>query len=122
MIRARQGHTVRVNADWEKATPPGTLYHGTVERFWPAIQAEGLKPMKRHHVHPSADPEAARRVGQRRGMPIVLIVDAAKLSDAGHEFFLTTTESGSSPTYRRPSLTRNAKRSPEGEGPQSSGP
>lgn len=89
-IRARQGHSVLVNADWEKATPPSFLYHGTVERFWPAIQAEGLKPMKRHHVHLSADPETARRVGQRRGKPIVLIVDAAKLCDAGHEFFLTT--------------------------------
>jgi putative RNA 2'-phosphotransferase len=34
--------------------PPDRLYHGTVERFLPAIMREGLLAMKRHDVHLSA--------------------------------------------------------------------
>lgn len=90
MIRARQGHSVDVEGSWKAALPPAVLYHGTVERFWQAIAAEGLRPMKRHHVHLSADVETARRVGQRRGKPVILEVDAVGLAAIGCEFFLTS--------------------------------
>lgn len=89
-IRARQGHSIEVEGDWRRSTPPEKLYHGTIVRFWTAIQSEGLKPMKRHHVHLSPDVETARRVGQRRGKPVVLVVDAAAMNQAGTEFFLTS--------------------------------
>jgi putative RNA 2'-phosphotransferase len=89
-IRARQGHSIQVEADWPRATPPERLYHGTIARFWAAIQTEGLKPMTRHHVHLSPDVETARRVGQRRGAPVVLVVDAAAMTRAGEQFYLTS--------------------------------
>lgn len=66
MIRARQGHSVEVELDWPVTPPPDELFHGTVERFLDAILAEGLRPMRRHHVHLSADVETAMKVGQRR--------------------------------------------------------
>src|SRR5579859_6387230 len=88
-IRARQGHSVGVEGDWQQASPPDLLYHGTVERFLKAILAEGLKPMRRHHVHLSADRRTAERVGLRRGAPVVLTIEAARLAATGQVFFLT---------------------------------
>lgn len=88
-IRASQGHSVPVDLDWPVATPPPVLYHGTVARFLPAIEREGLRPMNRHHVHLSATPDTATKVGARRGKPVVLTVDAAAMTAAGHEFLLS---------------------------------
>ncbi|AXG78832.1 RNA 2'-phosphotransferase [Streptomyces paludis] len=85
-IRAAQGHTVAVDLDLPLATPPAYLYHGTVARNLDAIRAEGLRPMRRHHVHLSADRETATRVGARRGRPVVLPVDAAAMHGAGLVF------------------------------------
>jgi putative RNA 2'-phosphotransferase len=85
-IRASQGHSVPVDLDLPVTEPPAVLYHGTVAAALPAITAEGLRPMNRHDVHLSATPETARRVGARRGRPVVLEVDAAALHAAGHEF------------------------------------
>lgn len=89
-IRARQGHSVEVALDWPRTDPPELLWHGTVARFLPAILAEGLKPMRRHHVHLSGDLDTATRVGQRRGAPVILAVRAAVLADTGRDFFLTS--------------------------------
>jgi len=88
-IRARQGHSVEVTLDWPEAMPPTLLYHGTVERFLPAIRAEGLKPMRRHHVHLSPDRETATRVGNRRGEALILTVQAGDMYAAGQRFYLT---------------------------------
>lgn len=89
LIRANQGHSVEVDLRLEEQQPPGVLYHGTVERFLASIMSEGLKKGKRHHVHLSKDIETARKVGSRRGKPIVLQVDAGKMHDAGFKFFLS---------------------------------
>ncbi|GAA4025613.1 RNA 2'-phosphotransferase [Allokutzneria multivorans] len=86
LIRASQGHSVAVDLGLEAAVPPATLYHGTVERFLPAILSEGLRPMKRHAVHLSADVETAHRVGSRRGSATILVIDAAAMSADGHTF------------------------------------
>ncbi|HEX9963571.1 MAG TPA: RNA 2'-phosphotransferase [Allosphingosinicella sp.] len=88
-IRARQGHSVDVELGWPPATPPETLYHGTVDRFVAAIGREGLRAMKRHHVHLSPDVETAQRVGSRRGKAVVLRIDSAAMARAGHVFYLT---------------------------------
>ncbi|MFJ8645223.1 RNA 2'-phosphotransferase [Streptomyces sp. NPDC093546] len=88
-IRANQGHTVDVDLDLPPATPPAYLYHGTVARALPAIRAEGLRPMARHHVHLSPDRETATRVGARRGRPVVLAVDAGAMARDGHVFHVT---------------------------------
>jgi putative RNA 2'-phosphotransferase len=88
-IRARQGHSVVVDLDWPRTAPPALLYHGTVERAMPAIFTEGLKPMRRHHVHLSPDIATATRVGARRGEPVILAICAAALAEAGQVFLLT---------------------------------
>ena len=89
LIRARQGHSVEVEGDWRPAVPPDILWHGTVERFLNSILAEGLKPMARHHVHLSTDPQTAERVARRRGDPVVLVIDAKGLAALGQQFWVT---------------------------------
>jgi putative RNA 2'-phosphotransferase len=88
-IRARQGHSVRVDLGLEPSAPPALLYHGTVGRLLPAITAEGLRPMRRHDVHLSPDAATARRVGARRGAPVVLIVASGRMHADGHVFRVT---------------------------------
>jgi putative RNA 2'-phosphotransferase len=88
-IRARQGHSVPVRLDWPVRTPPELLYHGTVQRALPTILEEGLRPMRRHHVHLSPDIATARRVGARRGAPVILEIRASELHDTGTLFYLT---------------------------------
>ena len=85
-IRASQGHSVAVDLDLPVAEPPAVLYHGTVGRVLPDVHREGLRPMNRHDVHLSTTVETAQRVGARRGEPVVLVVDAAAMRAAGHEF------------------------------------
>jgi len=82
-VRASQGHSLDVELGLEQATPPATLFHGTVARFVPSILAQGLQRGRRHHVHLSGDEETARAVGARRGAPVVLRVDAAAMAAAG---------------------------------------
>lgn len=88
-IRARQGHSVSVDLNLAPETPLATLYHGTIARALPAIRREGLRAMSRHHVHLSPDRETALRVGQRRGEPIILEIDAAALHARGVLFYRT---------------------------------
>ena len=88
-IRANQGHTVEVDLGLVPVEPPAVLYHGTSERSVDAILDAGLQPMGRHHVHLSPDVETARRVGGRRGRPVVLAVDAAAMHAAGHQFYVS---------------------------------
>ena len=88
-VRAAQGHSVAVELGYAPSAPPDVLYHGTHPRVLDAILAEGLAPMRRRHVHLSADVETARQVGARRGRPVILLVDAAALHADGHPFLLT---------------------------------
>jgi len=85
-IRASQGHSWPVDLGYSPEQPLDVLFHGTVERFLPAILAEGLTPGRRHAVHLSADVATARLVGGRRGPPVVLRIDAAAMFLAGHPF------------------------------------
>jgi putative RNA 2'-phosphotransferase len=88
-IRARQGHSLAVDLDWPVATPPEFLFHGTVGRFLDKILAEGLKPMKRHHVHLSPDAQTAFVVGARRGEAVILKIAAARMAADGQVFRLS---------------------------------
>ncbi|WP_086609151.1 RNA 2'-phosphotransferase [Erythrobacter donghaensis] len=89
-IRARQGHSVAVEGSWEPATPPPVLYHGTVARLMDAILREGLTRQQRHHVHLSPDLATARQVGARRGEPVILVIDAARMVAEGHAFAVSS--------------------------------
>ena len=42
---------------------------------------------RRHHVHLSGDERTARRVGRRRGRPVVLVVEAGRMHADGRAFF-----------------------------------
>ncbi|MCD0453554.1 RNA 2'-phosphotransferase [Actinocorallia sp. API 0066] len=88
-IRASQGHTITVDLELPSAPPPDVLYHGTVGAALPTIFRDGLRPMARHAVHLSPDVPTARRVGARRGRPVVLEVDAARMAADGHLFQVT---------------------------------
>ncbi len=86
-IRAVQGHSTRgVDRQFEPVQPPDVLFHGTASRFVAAISREGIKPGSRHHVHLSADEQTARAVGLRYGLPVVLVVDAARMHAQGFVF------------------------------------
>lgn len=89
LIRANQGHSVEVDLQLEEARPPDVLYHGTVDRFLASIMTEGLKKGKRHHVHLSKDVETARKVGARRGKPVILQVNAGAMHAQSFTFFLS---------------------------------
>lgn len=88
-IRANQGHSVPVELGLEPVEPPELLYHGTVARFLDSIRQEGLTRGKRHHVHLSPDEATARRVGQRRGRPVILVVESGRMHRDGREFLLS---------------------------------
>ena len=84
-----RGHSVEVDLQLEEREPPEFLYHGTVERFLPSILKEGLVRGKRHHVHLSKDVETARKVGARRGKPVILTADAGRMHKEGHTILLS---------------------------------
>ena len=87
LIRANQGHSVEVDLQLSPATPPAVLYHGTGHQTADLVVSVGLDKMRRHHVHLSADPETARTVGARHGRPIIFVVDAAAMAQAGYLFY-----------------------------------
>ena len=88
-IRANQGHSIDVDLGLEPVTPPNILYHGTYPKVMPAIQREGLRKMKRHHVHMATDPTDAETVGRRSGSPVLLSVDAARMHADGYIFYVS---------------------------------
>jgi putative RNA 2'-phosphotransferase len=85
-IRANQGHSVQVELGLPSEQPPAVLYHGTVDAALAGIRDKGLLKGQRHHVHLSADIETAKRVGGRRGKPVVLAIKAGEMAKAGHTF------------------------------------
>ena len=89
-IRASQGHSVTVDLGYTAQIPPDLLYHGTVDRFLDSIRVQGLIKGDRHHVHLSADVQTAQVVGSRRGKPVLLVVQAKEMHEAGHAFYLST--------------------------------
>lgn len=86
-IRANQGHSVSVDLGLEPLEPPELLYHGTVHGVLDSIHRNGLVRGRRHHVHLSGNPETARRVGRRRGKPVVLVVEAGRMRADGSTFY-----------------------------------
>jgi putative RNA 2'-phosphotransferase len=86
-IRARQGHSIAVDLELLPVEPPEQLYHGTAERFVPAILAQGLLRRSRQHVHLSADLPTAIKVGQRHGKPVVFTVASGAMHHDGYHFY-----------------------------------
>jgi len=88
-VRARQGHSVKVDVELSEMTPPAVLYHGTADRFIEQIRQEGIKKMTRNYVQLSADIDTARSVGQRHGKSVVIRIDTETMSKDGIKFYLS---------------------------------
>ena len=87
LIRANQGHSIQVDVELEKLTPPEILYHGTGEKYASSIDKDGLIPKSRLYVHLSSDIETAVIVGKRHGNPVIYTVNSKDMYDAGYEFY-----------------------------------
>lgn len=88
-IRAAQGHsTAQVDITHVRRSPPAILCHGTAEPNIASILEQGLHPGRRHYVHLSVDERTAVAVGRRHGDPVVFLVDARSMEEAGAEFYL----------------------------------
>lgn len=85
-IRANQGHSVAVDLKLAALVPPDVLFHGTADRFTDAIRTRGLLPQGRQHVHLSTDRQTAIQVARRHGVPVLVLVDAARMHASGHVF------------------------------------
>ena len=85
-IRASQGHSLDVDLQYEPQIPPEFLYHGTATRFLDSIRKDGLQRMERHDVHLSAETKVTVQVGSRHGQPVLLIIRAGEMHQAGHVF------------------------------------
>lgn len=89
LIRANQGHSIPVDAELKRATPPEYLYHGTGEKYAPLIEEQGLKPKSRLYVHLSYYYDTAVKVGSRHGKPVVYIISALEMEKDGFVFYLS---------------------------------
>jgi putative RNA 2'-phosphotransferase len=89
-IRASQGHSIEVDLGYTPEVPPKILYHGTSTDVLHLIFRDGIKKMKRHHVHLSDNINTASQVGSRHGKVIVLHIESGLMHNDGFEFFKST--------------------------------
>lgn len=86
-IRARYGHTVRLEAPGEPTLPPEWLYIGMDRAELPVVRTSGLRPSGRQLVHLSATPLVAQEVARRRAADVaIVVVFARRAAEAGVEF------------------------------------
>ncbi len=88
-IRANQGHSVPVELEYEKKTPPHTLFHCTDKSNLQSIMLHGLYKGKRHDVHLSDTEKQALKVRSKHKTPILLSIKAAEMHKQGFDFYLT---------------------------------
>jgi len=89
LIRASQGHSIEVDLQMEAATPSIYLYHGTADKSLESILSNGLQKRSRQHVHLSDTIETAKAVGGRHGKPVVLVIAAKAMQEAGYIFYIS---------------------------------
>lgn len=87
LIRAAQGHSVKVSLGHAPSVPPDVLFHGTATASLDSIFATGLVPRSRQQVHLSSNEDTALKVGGRHGKAVVLKVDCAGMAKDGHLFY-----------------------------------
>ncbi len=87
-IRARYGHSIPVEIEYEEDRESKVLYHGTTERSYKNILREGVKPGRRLWVHLSTTLKDAVETGRRHGgRVVVLVVDADCLRKRGFRIY-----------------------------------
>ena len=89
LIRANQGHSIKVDVELEEKEPPDILYHGTATKFVEGIEKEGLKHQNRLYVHLSKDIDTATKVGLRHGELVIYEVKAKEMFNDGFKFFIS---------------------------------
>ena len=89
LIRANQGHSVKVDVGLTKMRPPEYLYHGTGEKYKDSIDSIGLIPKSRLYVHLSDNMLTAVEVGGRHGDPVVYCINAGVMYRQGFIFYLS---------------------------------
>lgn len=87
LIRANQGHSISVDVELKKVTPPDILWHGTAEKYVHSIEQEGLLPMSRLYVHLSNDMDTAKKVGARHGKVVIFQINSKQMYEDGYEFY-----------------------------------
>ena len=86
-IRAYYGHSFPTKIVKQEDCPPPILFHGTARSAVDEIMRVGLTPQARQYVHLSTDLNTAKAVGQRKGSPVVLKVDAEAAYREGIRFY-----------------------------------
>ncbi|XP_064182198.1 tRNA 2'-phosphotransferase 1 [Anguilla rostrata] len=94
-IRANQGHTVQVAELELRAIGPDDpdcpreAVHGSYLQHWPAIRAQGLRRMKRMHIHlaPGLPGDGGVISGMRRNCDLVIYIDLHKALTDGIPFY-----------------------------------
>lgn len=89
LIRANQGHSIKVDVELKETLPPKVLYHGSAKKYTASIEQYGLLPKTRLYVHLSSNVETAITVGSRHGKAVVYSVDAKSMVEDGYTFYLS---------------------------------
>lgn len=87
MVRANQGHSIKVNLNLVPIIPNKPLFHGTGESLVDSILKTGLNKRKREYVHLSENIDTALNVGSRKGIPIILEIDTEQMTKDGLVFY-----------------------------------
>ncbi|MCZ7402580.1 MAG: RNA 2'-phosphotransferase [Candidatus Methanoperedens sp.] len=82
-IRARYGHSVDVDLDYEENTLP-ELYYGASREEVDILLEKGIKPVKQRYVHLSTSVDKAREVAKiHTEDPVLLVVNAQEAQNDG---------------------------------------
>mmetsp|Transcript_66473 Transcript_66473/g.168428 ORF Transcript_66473/g.168428 Transcript_66473/m.168428 type:complete len:1131 (+) Transcript_66473:109-3501(+) len=99
LIRANQGHTLKVVEDdllLEPITDPLTVQdcvHGTYLVHWPFIKRQGLSKVARNHIHlANGLPEDGKIRGMRQTSELFVYVDVPAAMDDGVVFYRSKNE------------------------------
>mmetsp|Transcript_62659 Transcript_62659/g.136068 ORF Transcript_62659/g.136068 Transcript_62659/m.136068 type:complete len:822 (+) Transcript_62659:61-2526(+) len=99
LIRANQGHTMKVVEDTlllEPVTDPDQVHecvHGTYLVHWPFIKRQGISKVARNHIHlANGLPEDGKIRGMRSTAELFVYVDVRKAMEDGVVFFKSKNE------------------------------
>jgi putative RNA 2'-phosphotransferase len=82
-IRARYGHSVDVDLDYDENTLP-EVYYGASREEVDILLEKGIKPVRQRYVHLSTSVDKAREVAKiHTEDPVLLVVNAREAQDDG---------------------------------------
>ena len=87
-IRARYGHSVKLENTPHPGKPPAELFYGASPKHVTAIIRDGLQPIKRQYLLLFPDKSTARENGKRRELePAIIKISAHDAFEAGINFY-----------------------------------